>query len=71
MTQPTSELKWAPELAYSWPFLLLIAMFPFLTLWCFWSIEWARWTAAGLLAGCFACCPIRDALLNRFWPERP
>jgi hypothetical protein len=55
--------KWAPELAYSWPVLVFLAFFPLM----FFSPD----AALGCLLGAFVCCPIRDAILDRFWPNRP
>lgn len=55
--------KWAPELAYSWPVVVLVLTFPALFV--------SKDLALGCLVGAFVCCPIRDAILDRFWPDSP
>jgi hypothetical protein len=52
-----------PEIAYSWPAIVFVLTFP--ALFVSKALAWV------FLLGAFVCCPIRDAILDRFWPERP
>ena len=57
------DRKWAPELAYSWPAVVFALTFPALFV--------SKILALVFLFGAFVCCPIRDAILDRFWPDSP
>ena len=48
-----------PEIAYSWPMIPLVATLGVLS--------FSQIAAYCCIAGAFLCCPIRDAILKRWW----
>jgi hypothetical protein len=57
-----------PELAYSWPALIFAAALVDIVALCIWSGDTLRLVGIALLGFAFACCPLRDWLLNRYYP---
>ena len=55
--------KWAPGIAYYWPAIVFFLTFP--------AIFVSKPLAWVCLVGAFVCCPIRDAIIARWWPDSP
>jgi len=55
-----SATEHPPEIAYSWPAVIFALTFV--------AIFFSRPLAFACLVGAFVACPIRDALLDHYWP---